>query len=240
MNTVELLRSFAPVFEKKIDKEYHIHLRFEVTSSHALELVDIIVKGGRVTVTKALSSSPEDVFVCHKDTLERLYTGTLPHINAFAQEPDETGEFNALIIVKNRTDDKRVYPGQTMSEKQTSFLVRFNTFIWYFNRHPLDEVSLDISGARTLHGVDAIALGGSKDKLHGSIHALFSVKLGEKFIQGAIKAGLLILSGEGRVQLDGHTYLLKEHHYYEIFPEEKPIFESTTNNRFDIFYIGLV
>jgi hypothetical protein len=106
MNIKGIFDEFAKAFEKKIDKDYHIQLQFEIYDMEN-DIWQVDVKNGEVFVYNEEKIKPEgDTHILSKVTLEKLYNNELSPLSVFMEQPEkaEKGEMVALITGKHRME----------------------------------------------------------------------------------------------------------------------------------------
>jgi hypothetical protein len=136
INTI--FNDFAKAFEKKINKGYFIRVQFEIYDMKN-EIWQVDVNNGNIFIYNEEKINPEEIFTLSKDTLIRLYNNELAPLTAFAQEPNENGEYCALIDWKDK-EVKKTYPNSKQAnevnyKEKVEFLNRLAEFfyskIWF-------------------------------------------------------------------------------------------------------------
>jgi hypothetical protein len=229
-----IFNEFSRTFEKKIDLEYRIKIQLEIYDMEN-GIWQIEVKDGKVFVYNEVKIEPEETYVLSKETLIKIYNNEINAYTALANEPNEKGEMCGLIDVKNKTEDKKVYWFQELTEEKIAFFNRLHKFEEFFSKDYPNKVIVKNENSRKLHKVDSIALYHDKNMMH----AYFSLKKGESLEEPTYEKRIFVLRGHGIIRWGNEKYELNEKEYYHINPmiKETLYIENFKETPLKILYI---
>jgi hypothetical protein len=218
MDIKGIFNDFAKTFEKKIDKEYSIRLQFEIYDTER-SIWQIDINNGNVTVYNELKFEPEEIFVLSKDTLAKLYNNEIAPLTAFSQEPNEEGEMCSLIELKNKTEEKKVYPNKKPSDAYLEFIERLHKFTNFFSKEYPTKIMVNKENGVKIHNVNAIGLFSKFDEEKRILHIYFSIKKDEVLKESAFEFSVYVLSGKGIIIIDDEEYMIEAKNYYTMKPK---------------------
>jgi hypothetical protein len=237
MDINDIFNDFARVFEKKIDKEYNIRLQFEIYGG-GKGVWQIDVNNGNVNVYNEIKIEPEEIFVLSKDTLIKLYNNEIAPLTAFAQEPDEKGEMHSLIELKNKTEEKRIYPDKKPSDEYLEFIERLHKFNNFFSKEYPTKIIVNKENGVKLHNVNAIGLLSKFDKEKRIIHVYFSINRDEILTEPAFEFSIYVLNGKGIIMTDGKEYMIESRNYYNMKPKGPISIKNKDEETLEIIYLS--
>jgi hypothetical protein len=233
-----MFNDFARAFEKKIDKEYKIRLQFEIYDiENCIWQIDI--NNGSVNLYNEEKIKPEETFILSKETLVKLYNNEIAPITAFAQENNEKGELCALIDVKDKTEEKKTYPGKKVPDEYMDFLMRLHKFHNFFSKeYPTKIVVNNDNGIKYNSG----NLIGLYSKLIGEkriIHVYFSIKKDEKIYQPGEEYCIYVINGKGLIETNGEKYKIEAKNYYHMIPKDCIYIKNENEELLEILYLEI-
>jgi hypothetical protein len=235
MDIKDIFNDFAKAFEKKIDKEYSICLQFEIYGTER-SIWQIDVNDGNVTVYNELKFDPEEIFVLSKDTLAKLYNNEIAPLTAFSQEPNEKGEMCSLIELKNKTEEKRVYPDKKPLEEYLEFVERLHKFNNFFSKEYPTKIIVNKENGVKIHDDNAIGLFSKFDKERRILHIYFSIRKDEILKEPVFEFSIYVLNGKGIIIIDGEEYMVEAKNYYNMKP--KNTIKNKDEELLEILYLS--
>jgi hypothetical protein len=237
MDIKDIFNDFARAFEKKIDKEYNIRLQFEIYDTEK-GLWQVDVNNGNVIVYNEIKIEPEEIFVLSKDTLVKLYNNDIAPLTAFSQEPNEKGEMCALIELKNKTEEKKIYHDKKPSDEYLKFIERLHKFNNFFSKEYPTKIIVNKEKGVKLHNVNAIGLLSKFDKEKRIIHVYFSIKKDETLTEPAFEFSIYVLNGKGIIIIDEEEYMIEAKNYYNMKPKNTIYIKNKDEELLEIFYLS--
>jgi hypothetical protein len=237
MDIKGIFNDFAKAFEKKIDKEYSIRLQFEIYDMEK-SIWQIDVNNGNVTVYDELKFDPEEIFILSKDTLEKLYNNEIAPLTAFSQEPNEKGEMCSLIELKNKTEEKKIYPNKKTSDKYLEFIERLHKFNNFFSKEYPTKIIVNEENGVKIHNVNAIGLFSKFDKERRILHVYFSLKKDEILNEPAFEFSIYVLNGKGVIIIDEEEYMIEAKNYYNMKPKNTIYIKNKDEELLEILYLS--
>jgi hypothetical protein len=237
MDIKDIFNDFARAFEKKIDNEYNIRLQFEINDTKK-GIWQIDVNNGNVIVYNEIKIEPEEIFVLSKDTLEKLYNNEIAPLTAFSQEPNEKGEMCALIELKNKTEEKKIYPNKKPSDEYLEFIERLHKFNNFFSKEYPTKIIVNKEKGVKLHNVNAIGLLSKFDKEKRILHVYFSIKKDETLTEPAFEFSIYVLNGKGIIIIDEEEYMIEAKNYYNMKPKNIIYIKNKDEELLEILYLS--
>jgi hypothetical protein len=238
MDCNDIFNDFARAFEKKIDHNFAIRLQFEIQGTEN-GIWQIAVNNGKVIVYNGAKIEPEEIFVLSKDTLLKLHRNDLSPLTAFANEPDEKGEMSALIDLKNKTEEKKVYPGKQPPEEYLEFLERLHKFnSSFFSREYPTKIIVKKENGKKLHDVNGIGLLSKYEKGKRILHVYFSIQKDEVLEEPAFAFSIYVLNGEGILATDHEEYVIESKNYYYMEPKNTVYIQNKKEEPLEILYLS--
>jgi hypothetical protein len=237
MDIKGIFNDFARAFEKKIDSEYNIRLQFEIHDTEK-SIWQIDVNNGNVIMYNEIKIEPEEIFVLSKDTLEKLYNNEIAPLTAFSQEPNEKGEMCALIELKNKTEEKKIYPNKKPSDEYLEFIERLHKFNNFFSKEYPTKIIVNKENGVKLHNVNAIGLLSKFDKGKRIIHVYFSIRKDEILMEPAFEFSIYVLSGKGIIIIDEEEYRIEAKNYYNMKPKNTIYIKNKDEELLEILYLS--
>jgi len=237
MDLNNIFNEFAKVFEKKIDKDYKIRLQFEIYDMEN-EIFQIEVNNGNVLVYNGLNIVPEEIFVLTKDTLIKLYNNEIAPLTAFAQEPNEKGEYCALIDMKDKEAANKKYPTskQVRDEKYkdgAEFMFRCAKFFYFFSKEYPTKIIVNKENGIKLHNVNGIGFLST-----GVIHAYFSLKKNEVLDESGYEFSIYVIKGSGIMEIENEEHKIEEKCYYHLPPKNNVYIKNKEEEILEIIFLS--
>jgi len=232
-----IFNDFAKTFEKKINKDYKIRLQFEIYDMEN-EIWQIDVNNGNVIVSNKNIIKPEEILVLSKDTLIKLYNNELAPLTAFAQEPNEKGEYCALIDMKDKKAANNKYPtnkqvGEEKYREGAEFLNRFSKFFYFFSKDYPTKIIVDKNNGIKLHNVNGIGFLST-----GVIHAYFSIKKDEVLDESGYEFSIYVIKGNGIMEIENEEYNIEEKCYYHLPAKNNVYIKNRKEEILEIIYLS--
>ena len=203
MTVNEILKDFAKVFEKKIDKNYSIRLQLEINDMPD-EIWQVDVNNGNANVYNEEKIIPEiTIKILNKEVLDKIYNNELSSLSALLQTPSKNdGMMGALIC-------------EAIEPVGKDFLIRLNIFRGFFSKDFPAKIILDNKYCVKHNGdIDTIGL-----KAFGNFGQIYiSVKKGETLYYPPlgvhIEFNIYIIKGKGKIIIGDEETEIKEREYY--------------------------
>jgi len=220
MNINDIFNGFAKAFEKKIDKDYHIRLQFEIYDMEN-DIWQIEVKDGKVFVYNEAKIEPEDdVYVLSKITLEKLYNNELSSFTAFLENPEliEKGERIALITGKHRNELGKVSPDKNISDYGKNKDLWDRRIIFqnnFFSKDYPTKINVtDKNSVKHSGNIDTICL--YTQGIEGFAQIFVSIKKGEILKYPATEFNIYVIKGKGKIIFENNECEIKFREYYHM------------------------
>jgi mannose-6-phosphate isomerase-like protein (cupin superfamily) len=241
MNIKDIFDEFAKVFEKKISKDYHIRLQFEIYDMEN-DIWQIEAKNGKVFVYNEAKIEPEgDTFIISKATLQKLYNNELSSFTAFLENPEliEKGEKIALITGKHRNELGKVSREKNQSDYQNNRdfwdrRVKFqNNF--FSKDYPTKINVTDKNSVKHNGDIDTICL--YTDGMEGFSQIFVSIKKGEVLKYPATEFNIYIICGKGKMVFGNNECEIKFREYYHMNTKENTQIKNTEEEPLEIIIL---
>jgi glyoxylate utilization-related uncharacterized protein len=224
MNIKYIFEEFAKAFEKKINKNYHIRLQFEIYDME-YDIWQIEVKDGKVFIYNEIKIEPEgDTYILSKKTLEKLYNNELSSFTVFLENPEliEKGEKIALITGKHRNELGKISRENKTSDYEKNKDLRDRKIIFqngFFSKdYPTKIIVTDKNTVKHNGDIDTICL--HNEGMEGFAQIFVSIKEGEILRNPATEFNIYIISGKGKLIYGNNECEIKFKEYYHMNARE--------------------
>jgi glyoxylate utilization-related uncharacterized protein len=241
MNIKGIFDDFAKAFEKKINKDYHIRLQFEIYDMED-DIWQIEVKNGKVFVYNETKIEPEgDTYVLSKTTLEKLHNNELSSFTAFLENPEliEKSERIALITGKHRNELGKVSCEKNLSDYQNNkdFWDRLNKFQnnFFSKDYPTKINVTDKNSVKHNGDIDTICLHNAGMENFAQIFV--SIKKGEFLGFPATEFNMYIITGKGKLIFGNTECEIKFKEYYHMDAQENIQIKNTEKEALEIIIL---
>jgi hypothetical protein len=231
---------FAEAFKKKIDKDYHIKLQFEIYDMEN-DIWQVEAKDGKVFVYNEEKIKPEgDTFLLSKTTLEKLYNNDQSPLSAFLEQPDnaEKGELVALITGKHRMELGKIPREKAQSEYQNNkdYWDRLQKFQQFFSKdYPTKIIINDDNCVKHNGGIDTIGLPTNGNEIYGQIFVYIKKEEILKF--PPCEFYICVINGKGEIIIGNERCKMKAKEYYPINAFDNVQIKNTKEDPLEIIVL---
>jgi putative sterol carrier protein/quercetin dioxygenase-like cupin family protein len=232
--TIEgIFNEFAETFEKKIGKDFHVKVQFEIYDMEN-DVWQIEVNGGKVFVYNEKKIEPEEEYVLSRATLEKLYNNELSPLSAFLEEPEKAkkGELAALITPKDRNTAKEM-PKKYLDKTFVDRIIYFRDF--FSKDYP---TKINVTNKYCIkHNGDIDTIGLHSEGMGKFAQIYTSIKKGEVLRGPATEINFYVISGNGKFIVGNNECEIKSKEYYHINPLENIQIKNMENEPLEILLL---
>jgi hypothetical protein len=236
MDLNNVFNDFAKAFKKKVDKEYFIRIQLEIYDMEN-EIWQIDIKNGDIVIYNEDKIVPEEIFVLSKDTLIKLHNNELAPLTAFVQEPNENGDYCALIDWKDK-EAKKTFPNSKQAKEKkykekSEFLDRLALFFYFFSKEYPTKIIVSKKNGIKIHNVNGVGLLST-----GAIHAYFSMNKNDKKDESGYEFSIYVIEGKGIITIDDEEHKIEEKCYYHMPPKNNVFIKNKEEEILEILYLS--